>query len=159
MAYGVNTLFSNKRNNLALNCIICLNTVMALLFEVHTGSPSPIYEQIEIQIRRAVASGALAVGELLPSVRTLAERLTVNPNTVARAYAELTAEGIIESQQGRGFFVAERRQILSSEERSRRLDEAARRFLNETIFLDFSLPELLQRLETLSSEYSKKPPQ
>ncbi len=127
---------------------------MALHFEVHTGSPSPIYEQIEIQIRRAVASGRLITGEALPSVRAMAERLTVNPNTVARAYSELTAEGIIESQQGRGFFIAERRQILTPEERTRRLDEAARRFLDETVFLDFSLPDLLQRLETLSKEYS-----
>jgi len=128
---------------------------MALHFEVHAGSPSPIYEQIEKQIRREVAAGRLPIGEQLPSVRALAEQLTVNPNTVARAYAELTAEGVIESQQGRGFFVAERRQILSKEERLRRLDEAARRFLDETVFLDFSLPELLQRLETLSTEYSK----
>jgi len=135
----------------------CLNTVMALHFEVHAGSPSPIYEQIEIQIRRAVAAGRLPVGENLPSIRALAEQLTVNPNTVARAYAELTAEGIIESQQGRGFFVAERRQIFTPEERSRRLDEAARRFLDETVFLDFSVPELCQRLETLSAEYSKPP--
>lgn len=128
---------------------------MALHFEVHAGSPSPIYEQIEKQIRREVAAGRLPIGEQLPSVRALAEQLTVNPNTVARAYAELTAEGVVESQQGRGFFVAERRQILNKEERLRRLDEAARQFLDETVFLDFSLPELLQRLETLSTEYSK----
>lgn len=130
---------------------------MALHFEVHTGSPAPIYEQIETQIRRAVAAGRLSVGEQIPSVRTLAEQLTVNPNTVARAYAELTAEGIIESQQGRGFFVAKRRQTFSKEERERRLDLAAHRFLDETVFLDFPLPELLRRLETLSTEYAKPP--
>lgn len=99
----------------------------------------------------------MSIGEQLPSVRTLAEQLTVNPNTVARAYAELTTEGVIESQQGRGFFVAKRRQTLSEEERLRRLDEAGRRFLDDTVFLDFPLPELLRRLEDLSTEYTKPP--
>jgi len=129
---------------------------MALHFEVTPGSGEPIYVQIEAQIRRAVASGRLREGDQLPPVRTLAEQLTVNPNTVARAYSELTAEGLVESQPGRGVFIAQRRQMLSATERERRLDEAIRRFLNDTAFLDITLPQILKRLETLASEYTKK---
>jgi GntR family transcriptional regulator len=129
---------------------------MALHFEVSPGSGEPIYAQIETQIRRSVASGRLKEGDQLPSVRALAEQLTVNPNTVARAYGKLTSEGLVESQPGRGVFVAPRRQMLSTPERERRLDEAARRFLNDTAFLDIPLPQIFKRLEILSSDYTKK---
>jgi len=127
---------------------------MALHFEVVPGSRQPIYLQIEAHIRQAVASGRLQPGDQLPSVRVLAEQLTVNPNTVARAYNELLGEGLVDSHPGRGVFIASRRQTLAREERERRLDEAIRRFLNETAFLDIALPEILRRLETLASEYT-----
>jgi GntR family transcriptional regulator len=131
---------------------------MTLHVEVIPGSGEPIYAQIGAQIRRAVASGRLGEGDQLPPVRTLAEQLTVNPNTVARAYSELTAEGLLESQAGRGVFIARRRQMLSAKERERRLDEAIRRFLNDTAFLDLTLHHIIKRLETLASAYSKKTP-
>lgn len=131
---------------------------MALHFEVFSNTSEPIYLQIESQIRRAVASGRLKEGEQLPSVRALAEQLTVNPNTVARAYNELTAEGVVESRPGRGVFVAERRQMFSAEERERRMDEAIHRLLDDTAFLDIPLPRLIKRLESLSTQYHPKPP-
>ena len=61
-----------------------------------------------------MATGALVPGEAMPSVRSLAERLVVNANTVVKAYAELVRDGVLESQQGMGFFVAEKRQIYSN---------------------------------------------
>jgi GntR family transcriptional regulator len=73
---------------------------------VYTGSPVPIYAQIMDQIKMAVATGVVARGTLLPSVRALASQLGINPNTVARAYSELESEGLIESGQGRGTFVS-----------------------------------------------------
>lgn len=124
---------------------------MALRIEIYSGTGEPIYVQIETQVRRAVASGRLREGEQLPSVRALAEQLTVNPNTVARAYNEMVSEGILESQPGRGIFVARRRQIFSLEERQRRLDEAIRRFLDETAFLDIPHAQILKRLAALST--------
>ena len=131
---------------------------MALHFEVFSNTSEPIYLQIESQIRRAVASGRLKEGDQLPSVRALAEQLTVNPNTVARAYNELTTEGVVESRPGRGVFVAHRRQMFSQEERERRLDEALHRLLDDTAFLDIPLPRLIKRLESLSTQYHPKPP-
>jgi GntR family transcriptional regulator len=74
---------------------------MAVTFNINTGSDTPIYKQITDQARLAVTRGRLAVGDQLPSVRALAEELVVNPNTVARAYADLMREGLLESRAGR----------------------------------------------------------
>jgi GntR family transcriptional regulator len=126
---------------------------MSLRFDITPGSPQPIYEQIEGQIRRWIATGTLKEGDQLPSVRALAEQLTVNPNTVARAYSELTAEGLVASHAGRGVFIAARRQIYSEEERLRRLSGAMKRFFDETAFLDIPLAEILRRLEEAGTDY------
>ena len=74
-------------------------------FRVRPESDQPIYEQIAAQVIYAVAEGALAPGELIPSVRELAEQLLVNPNTVARAYQELERQGVVEARRGRGMEV------------------------------------------------------
>jgi GntR family transcriptional regulator len=84
----------------------------------------------------------LAVGYELPSVRALAEELGVNPNTVAKAYQELVQGGLLEARPGRGFFVSERRNVFSAEERTRRLEEAADRFLQEAAFLGVPASEI-----------------
>ena len=62
----------------------------------------PIYRQIIQQIKYLVASGRLIAGEEMPPIRTLAKQLIINPNTVARAYRDLEAEGVVESKQGSG---------------------------------------------------------
>ena len=67
----------------------------------------PIYEQIKDGLRRMVVSGALAPDEKLPSVRALATQLSINPNTIQRAMAQLEAEGFVYTVAGRGSFVAE----------------------------------------------------
>jgi len=76
-------------------------------FFVNPRSGVPIYKQLVQQIERGVAGGILTPGEQLPPVREVALELTVNPNTVARAYRELEAAGLIASVQGRGTFIAE----------------------------------------------------
>jgi len=125
---------------------------VTLEFRIATGSSAPLYRQIVEQVRRAVATGALVAGDQLPSVRVLAETLVINPNTVARAYAELAREGIVETQAGKGLFVASRRQIFSTAERRRRLDQAIEVFLTEVAFLDFSREEILEILQTRLAE-------
>lgn len=110
------------------------------------GSNAAIYRQIADQIRRAVATGELAVGDPLPSVRALAKELVINPNTVAKAYAELVRDGVLETQAGRGAFVAKRRNVFSKAERLRRLDEALDAAVSEAITLDFSSEEILERM-------------
>ncbi len=87
------------------------------------GSASPIYAQLVVQLAQAVRAGELAPGDALPSVRALAEQLTINPNTVARAYSELAALGLVQGRQGRGFVVVIPRAVFSAAERNRRLDE------------------------------------
>lgn len=74
-------------------------------FNVDPRSGVPIYVQLIDQVKRSVAVGALAAGERLPTVKQLAVDLTVNPNTVARAYRDLERDGVIETSPGRGSFV------------------------------------------------------
>ena len=115
---------------------------MALELSIAIGSSLPIYRQIMDQVGMAIASGQLAPGDPLPPIRAVAERLVINPNTVARAYTELCREGRVVSQPGRGLTVAARRQILSLEERRRRLEDAAAAFVREVAFLDFTPDEI-----------------
>ena len=114
---------------------------------VTTGAGTPIYRQIIDQVRLGVATGALRPGQAMPSVRSLAERLVVNANTVVKAYAELVRDGVLEAQQGMGFFVAEKRQIYSKAERLRRLRLAVDNFIHEAVFLDFSAEEICRGVE------------
>ncbi len=79
-------------------------------YYVDPHSGVPIYVQLKEQVKKAVASGLLKEGEQLPSVRELALRLTINPNTVYKVYQELEREGIIETARGLGTFVALKKQ-------------------------------------------------
>ena len=78
---------------------------MPAIFTVDPRSGVPIYLQLIDQVKRGVALGTLASGEQLPTVKALAIELTVNPNTVARAYRDLERDGVIETSPGRGSFV------------------------------------------------------
>jgi GntR family transcriptional regulator len=75
---------------------------------INFASGVPIYQQLMEQIKHAVDTGAIRGGEQLPTIRKIAEELTMNPNTVARAYRELEREGFIEVLHGSGAYVAER---------------------------------------------------
>ncbi len=113
----------------------------------NTGSSTPIYKQITDQVRMAVASGRLAVDDQLPSIRALAERLVVNPNTVARAYADLAREGLIESRTGRGVFVTHKRKMFTREEGWRRLEPLMDAMIGEAMVLDFTPQEVEEAFE------------
>lgn len=78
-----------------------------MLFQVDFKSGKPVYLQLVDQVRYAAASGVLQPGEPLPSIRPLAEELRVNRNTVAKAYAELESQGVIETLPGKGCFLRE----------------------------------------------------
>lgn len=78
---------------------------MPAIFTVDPRSGVPIYLQLVEQVKRSVALGVLAAGEQLPTVKQMATDLTVNPNTVARAYRDLERAGVIETSPGRGSFV------------------------------------------------------
>ena len=120
---------------------------MAVTFNINTGSNTPIYKQITDQARLAVAAGRLAAGDPLPSVRALAEELVVNPNTVARAYAELIREGLLESRAGRGVFITRKRKVFSRAEGWRRLEPLLDALVGEAMALDFTPEELRKAFE------------
>lgn len=125
---------------------------------VTTGSTIPIYRQVIDQLRQAVATGKIKVGDAAPSVRALAKELLVNPNTIAKAYAELVRDGVLVSHRGRGYFVAERRNIFSAKERRRRLEQVLDPFLAEALTLGFDADqiqtEVAKRLAQLNKDKS-----
>lgn len=119
---------------------------MAFQFHIATGISTPIYRQIVDQVSVAVASGTLTAGERMPSVRTVAETLIINPNTVARAYSDLVRDGVLATQPGRGIFVAERRLRYSEIERADRLAKASEQFIRSVALLGYTPGELLEAI-------------
>jgi GntR family transcriptional regulator len=91
--------------------------------------PTPLYAQIAERVRVAVASGELAAGDALPSVRALATRLRVNPATVVQAYHDLEQEGLVDMRQGAGSFVAD----VAPERRARSRAASARRLVRNVL--------------------------
>jgi GntR family transcriptional regulator len=120
--------------------------IKPLAIQIATGDTRPISRQIIDSIRMKIATGDLAPGDQLPSVRGLALQLSINPNTVAKCYSELASEGWLEARQGMGLYVAIPRQRLSVEERELRLDEAAHRYVNDAIALGVPLDQAQQVL-------------
>jgi GntR family transcriptional regulator len=95
-----------------------------MLFQINFKSAKPVYVQLVDQVKTAAASGALQAGESLPSIRPLSEELRVNRNTVAKAYTQLEAEGVIETRPGRGCFLKSAPSPLRKEARHRLLSSA-----------------------------------
>lgn len=114
------------------------------MIQIVTGDARPIFKQIVDGIRMQIMTGQLAVGAKLPSVRGLSVQLTVNTNTVAKAYSELLSHGLVESRKGLGLFVIQPKQILSDQEREQRLEKAVDALIHETIGLSFSHDDILQ---------------
>jgi len=89
--------------------------------DLHSGVP--VYRQIIDQVRGGIASGVLAVGDRLPTVRQLAVDLSINPNTVVRAYRELELGGLLETHQGTGTFISTQKLRGGEAERERQLSQ------------------------------------
>ncbi len=92
-----------------------------MIFQINFQAGKPVYLQLADQIRHAAASGGLREGEPLPSLRPLAEELRINRNTIAKAYAELESQGIIETIPGKGFFLKKNKTPFNGEARERLL--------------------------------------
>jgi GntR family transcriptional regulator len=106
----------------------------------------PIYIQIVNQVKHLVASGRLSPGDEMPSIRVLAEQLTVNPNTVARAYLELEHTGIVTKRNGTGTYVSEVRTPMLQREKIKILAGRADALLTEARQLDVDLVEVIKLL-------------
>jgi GntR family transcriptional regulator len=121
-------------------------TSPVMWLRIDPSKSDPIFEQIRQGVRTAVARGEVADGYKLPSVRELARELSVNPNTVVRAYEVLQQDGVIVKRQGAGCFVQSQGTLLRDEERLRRLDEISERLVTEAYHLGFNSAAVKQAL-------------
>jgi GntR family transcriptional regulator len=119
------------------------------LVSIDTRDATPIYAQLERGIRAAIATGRLAPGDQLPTVRQLAVELRVNANTVARVYAELERTGILETKRGVGSFVAATpARAVTAREHDRRLRAFVTRLLADAAAAGITVNQLMATLES-----------
>ena len=118
-----------------------------LEFTLDPKSGVPYYRQIILQVEMAVASGRFVTGDQLPTVRSLAVELKVNPNTVARAYSEMEIRGIVNTQQGTGTFISDKKIELTEIERERVLSEITRSIITQANSYGFSINEIVDYLQ------------
>lgn len=119
-----------------------MSRVIHVQIHISAQDGVPIYLQIVQQVKMLVASGRLNAGEELPAIRTLAEQLVINPNTVARAYRELELAGIVEKRRTAGTFVAEQGSPLAKRERMKLLTDRIDQLLSEAEHMSVSLDEV-----------------
>lgn len=119
---------------------------------ISSASGKPIYEQITGQLKSLIMTGELAEGDRLPSIRALANDLRISVITTKRAYADLEAQGFIETVPGKGSFVAGGNLEFLREERLRRIEEALARAVDEASGAGVSLAELHDMLDTLAAD-------
>ncbi len=113
---------------------------------VNPSDSTPIWSQIEEGLRRLVASGALAPGAAVPSVRDLARDLSVNPATVAKAYQRLAEAGLLSVRRGDGTYVADAPRAMGRSMRQKAMREGAIRYASLAATLGSTLPESAQEL-------------
>lgn len=122
-------------------------------FLIDPGSRAPIYRQLADQIREAIARGRLKPADRLPSVRELSKQLVINPNTVARTYTELERDGVLNTRQGLGVFVANPGSDLTKKARRDRLVEGIDSLLTEAVHLGFAAQEFLEIVQTRVGQF------
>ena len=116
-------------------------------FRLDNSSGVPVYRQLIDQVQAGIATGVLALGYQLPTVRQVAVDLAINPNTVMRAYRELEIRGVLDTQQGTGTFIAARQPQVDGDDRTRRLDQLVDEFVARAGSGGFTLEEVLQALK------------
>ena len=128
----------------------------ALTFKLDLASGVPVYRQIMDQVMAGVASGALATGDQLPTVRQLAVDLEINPNTVVRAYKELEIRGLIDTHHGTGTFIGSNKVKRSDMEHQRQLNQLVSDFVARAGSAGFTVEELVEQLQELLGDSKKK---
>jgi len=113
--------------------------------DLHSGVP--VYRQIIDQVRGGIASGVLSVGDQLPTVRQLAVDLSINPNTVVRAYRELELGGLLETHQGTGTFISAQKLQGGQEERVRQLAQIVGDCVARAGAAGFTVDDLIKQLQ------------
>jgi len=131
-------------------------TKSAFYFRLDPRSGVPAYRQIIDQVLAGMASAALAPGDQLPTVRQLAVDLTVNPNTVVRAYRELEIRGVLETQQGTGTFISQNKPKRDEVERERVMNQLAADVAARAGQAGLTLSDLIARLKELQAERKER---
>jgi len=119
---------------------------VAFAIAIDFKSGVPIYRQIIDQVKSAIATGTLGPGDRLPTVRQLSVDLSVNPNTVSRAYTELELTGLVETHMGSGTYVGHKRVEQDEVERRRILDQISQEYLSRASSHGFTLSDILENL-------------
>ena len=122
------------------------------MYNIDHRSRTPVYEQIIESVKESVMKGVLSEGERLPSVRELAKMMTLNPNTVQRAYRELEQQGVIIILQGRGAFVSEDYFKIRREEKIIKLRQLFKKVIMEAKYLGFTQDAIEKMLVEITSE-------
>jgi len=153
----IKTILDNTTILLYTNCTTYNSTVSIInkevpMFQIDAMSRTPVYEQIISQLERFVLKGILKKNDQLPSVRSLSMELSINPNTIQKAYSELDRKGMIYSVPGKGCFVSEKAfEILSKSNRGR-LSELEK-FITELAYSGLDKTEIIECVE---EAYRKK---
>ncbi len=124
----------------------------AISFRLDAHSGVPVYRQLIDQVQAGIAAGVLAVGDQLPTVRQVAVDLVINPNTVLRAYREMEIRGMLDTQQGSGTFIADKKIEYSKVERERQLRQLVGEFVSRAGAAGFTVEQLIEVLDELASE-------
>jgi len=122
--------------------------------DLHSGVPA--YRQIIDQVRGGIASGSLAAGDQLPTVRQLAVDLAINPNTVVRAYRELEFGGLLETHQGTGTFISAQKMKRADAERERQLTQIVGDCVSRAGAAGFTVDDLIDELRELAQEPARR---
>ena len=146
------------------NCIICTiatNTVSTVkrgeeMFPIDPRDTRPIYEQIIDNIKEQVIKGVLKPGDQLPSVRQLAAMLTVNANTVMKAYSELEREEVIETIRGKGAFIAMAPSKVVTERQLTELRRALKTSCIAMRYMGMSKEQVVEEISKIYEELSKE---
>jgi GntR family transcriptional regulator len=129
-----------------------------LAIQIDSKSGVPFYRQIIEQVKFAISRGDLAPGDRLSTVRQLAVDLSINPNTVIRAYRQLEIEGVLETHQGSGTFVGTRKPAVDELERQRMLDQILTELLARASGYGFTLDDVLEGLRQRKEERHESRP-
>ncbi len=121
-------------------------------FQLDLHSGMPVYRQVIDQVRGGIASGLLAAGDQLPTVRQLAVDLAINPNTVVRAYRELELGGLLETHQGTGTFISAQKMKQADAERTRQLTQIVADCVSRAGAAGFTVDELIEEFRGLPQE-------
>jgi GntR family transcriptional regulator len=121
-------------------------------FGLNGQSGVPVYRQIIDQVLGGMAAGTLKPGDQLPTVRQVAVDLSINPNTVVRAYRELEIRGVLETEQGTGTFISHQKVKADEVERQRQLGQLVMEFVSRAGAGGFTVEELIEELKERSAD-------